>query len=214
MKLIRILVVDDHPMMREALCAALDAERDLSVIGEAANGQQAVQRALALRPDLVVMDLQLPLKDGVTAIAEIVAAAPSIRILAVTSATEDERVVAAVRAGAHGYLLKDAPREQFLRGVRQVAAGATFLPPEVAQMLARGLRQAPPSHAAQMLERLTAREQEVLALLGEGCSNHAIAERLQVSESTVRVHAHNIQSKLGLLDRGHLVAYAARQGQD
>jgi NarL family two-component system response regulator LiaR len=214
MSKIRVLVVDDHPMLREALVTAIEAEADLEVAGEAVNGQQAVEDARTLAPDVIVMDLFLPVKDGVTAIAEIMALNPEARILAITSSTEDERVLAAVQAGAAGYLLKDASRTLFLQGLRAVAAGKTFLPPEVAEKLARGVRQAGGERTEEASpEQLTRREQEILALLGEGLSNRAIADRLSLSESTVRVHVYNILGKLGLEDRGQAIVYALRKSQ-
>jgi DNA-binding NarL/FixJ family response regulator len=212
---IRVLVVDDHPMMREALCAALEAEPDLEVVGEATNGHQAVLRTLALKPDVIVMDLYLPGKDGVAAIAEIIARYPEARILVVTSSTEDEKVMAAVQAGAIGYLLKNAPRATFIHGVREVARGNSFMPPEVAAKLARQMcrRETGPAVPDDPVEPLTPREKEVLSLLGEGMSNHAIALTLSLSESTVRVHVYNILGKLGLEDRNQAIVYALRQSR-
>ncbi|NJN93492.1 MAG: response regulator transcription factor [Anaerolineales bacterium] len=210
---IRILLVDDHPMMREALRVVLEIEPAMQVVAEAADGQQAVQCALALQPDVIVLDLYLPVKDGVEAIAEILAQQPQARILAITSSTSDERVVAAIQAGAMGYLLKDASREEFLRGVREVAAGNTFLPPDVAAKLARGVRhsRSPLPQTEGLVEPLTPREQEVLALLSEGLSNRAIAGRLHLSGSTVRVHVSNILGKLGLENRNQAIVYVLRQ---
>jgi len=215
MNSIRVLVVDDHPMMREALCAALEAEPGLQVVGEATNGQQAVLRAAALEPDVIVMDLYLPGKDGVAAIGEIVARNPEARILVVTSSTEDEKVMAAVQAGAIGYLLKNAPRAEFIRGVREVARGNSFMPPEVATKLARQMcrSHAGPGALNEAIEPLTPREKEVLSLLGEGMSNHAIALALSLSESTVRVHVYNILGKLGLEDRNQAIVFALRQSR-
>ncbi|MEA4909072.1 MAG: response regulator transcription factor [Anaerolineaceae bacterium] len=210
----RILIVDDHPLLREALCAAIQAEPDMQVVGEASNGQQAVQEAMALKPDAVVMDLYLPVKDGVTAIKEIIAATPSARILAITSSTEDRQVVSAIQAGALGYLTKDASRAQFLQGLRQVASGKIFLPPEIAEKLARGVRQRPLQEEYPQPEPLTHREQEVMYLLGEGLSNRMIARKLQLSEATVRVHVFNILQKLGLTERGQAIVYAMRLRQE
>jgi NarL family two-component system response regulator LiaR len=213
MKPIRIMIVDDHPMMREALRAAIEVEPDMQVAGEAANGQQAVFDALTLRPDVIVMDLYLPVKDGVEAISEIVSQWPSARILAITSSNDDAKVVAAVEAGAIGYLLKDVSREQFLFGVREVARGETVLPPDVATRLARGIRRKHLANASdgESVRPLTRREREVLALLGQGLSNQAIAQQLVLSESTVRVHVYNILHKLSLADRNQAIVYALRQ---
>ncbi len=213
MKPIRILLVDDHPMMREALRVVLEIEPAMQVVAEAADGQQAIQYALTLQPDVIVLDLYLPVKDGIEVIAEILAQQPQACILAITSSTSDERVVAAIQAGAMGYLLKDASREEFLRGVREVAAGNTFLPPDVATKLARGVRhsRSPQPQNDGLVEPLTPREQEVLALLSEGLSNRAIAGRLHLSGSTVRVHVSNILGKLGLENRNQAIVYVLRQ---
>jgi RNA polymerase sigma factor (sigma-70 family) len=210
---LRVLIVDDHPMMRAALRAAVDAEPDLEVVGEAANGRQAVQQFRALRPAVTVMDLYLPSQDGLQATAEIVAADPAARILMLTSATEDSKVKVALQAGALGYVLKDAPPEEFLDGLREVASGRLFLPAAVAAKLAASLR--PDRHAQADLSQLalpalTPREREVLALLGEGLSNAAIAERLSLSESTVRVHLFHLLRKLNLEDRNQAIVYALK----
>jgi DNA-binding NarL/FixJ family response regulator len=202
---IRVLIVDDHPMMRTALAAAVEAEPDLEVAGEAVNGKQAAQRYLALRPDVTVMDLYLPLQDGLQATAEIIAADPAARIIFLTSSTEDSKVSAALQAGALGYLLKDAPREEFLEGVREVAAGRVFLPAAAASKLAPSLHPVEP--AAPATTSLTRREQDVLTLVGEGLSNAAIAHRLGLSEATVRVHLFNLLRKLGLEDRNQAIVY-------
>lgn len=207
---IRVLIVDDHPMMREALCAAIEAEADLEIAGQATNGVEAIKLAQALRPDVTVMDLYLPQVDGVEAIARILAGWPESRILVITSSSEDERVVAAVQAGAMGYMLKDAPRSQFIEGVREVAQGNRFLPPEVAEKLARGIRQTQAqSGVSAWLTLLTQRELEVLRLVGEGLSNPEIAQKLHLSDSTVRVHIANIMGKLELESRSQLVLFAA-----
>jgi DNA-binding NarL/FixJ family response regulator len=214
MQTIRILIVDDHPMMREAMRTAIEDEEDLELAGEAANGQQAILRALALKPDVIVMDLYLPGKDGVAASAEILASNPGARILIVTSSQEDEKVVAAIQAGARGYLLKDAPRRQFLQGIREVARGNLFLPPEIAEKLARGVRQDRLQEADRPPNTpLTRREQEVLVYLGEGLSNRAIADALSLSESTVRVHLYNLMGKLGLESRSQAIVYALGQSR-
>jgi DNA-binding NarL/FixJ family response regulator len=186
----------------------VDAEPDLTGAGEAANGRQAVQRYLALRPAVTVMDLYLPLQDGLQATAEIIAADPGARILFFTSSTEDSKVGAAMQAGALGYVLKDAPREEFLEGVRRVAAGRVFLPADSASKLAASLRPAEP--AAPAAANLTQREQAVLTLVGEGLSNAAIAHRLGLSEATVRVHLFRLLGKLGLQDRNQAIVYVQK----
>jgi len=217
MKKIRVLVVDDHPLMREALCAAIAAAADMEVAGEATNGQDAVEQVRALHPDVTVMDLLMPGMDGVEAIAAIHTELPRACILALTSSTEEGKVLAAVQAGALGYLLKDAPREELLRAIREVGRGNEYLPSRVALKLMRSVRRAsalatvPSGEMSddRPIERLTARQKEVLGLLGLGLSNREIAERLVVSEVTVRSHIHSILGRLGLESRSQAVVYAA-----
>jgi DNA-binding NarL/FixJ family response regulator len=207
-----VLVVEDHPMMSEALCTTVACEPDLEVIGHASNGQQAVEMALRLLPDVLVMDLNLPVKDGITAISEIMRAEPGMRILAITSSTEESRVLAAVEAGVLGYLLKDAARDEFLRTLREVAHGRTCLPPAVAAKLARGVRLSTQGPAVDVIaDTLTSREQEVLGLVGTGLSNRKIAAQLCLSEVTVRVHVRNILQKLGFEERGEAIMYAMQR---
>jgi len=220
MSQIRVLVVDDHPLMREALGAAILADPDMAVVGEAASGQQALQLALSLRPDVVVMDLLMPGMDGLQAIAAIRSEIPDALILALTSSTEEGKVLAAVQAGALGYLLKDARREQLIEAIRQVSQGNPYLPPAVALKLLESVRQPPAETQPPATERpadppaagLTSRQRAVLALLGQGLSNREIAGRLVISEATVRSHVYHILGRLGLANRSRAVAYAARQG--
>lgn len=216
---IRVLVVDDHPLMREALRAAIEAEADMEVVGEAANGREAVDQARALQPDVIVMDLLMPGVNGLEAIAAIRAEFPEALILALTSSTEESKVLAAVQAGALGYLLKDARREELLQAIREVSQGNAYLSPQVALKLVHSVRQPrpdtppPPREPAggPSTQRLTARQKEVLNLLGQGLSNQEIAETLVVSEATVRSHIYHILGKLGVGSRSQAVAYAVRQ---
>jgi DNA-binding NarL/FixJ family response regulator len=207
---IRVLVVDDHPLMRDALASALQGESDLVVAGLASNGQQALQSYLALRPDVVIMDLMMPVRDGVSATADILAHDAEARILVLTSAVGDERVVQALAAGAQGYLLKDAEREQILDGVRRVASGELFLPPESAGKLVRALQHSGGA-AASPVSFLSPRQLDVLALAAGGLSDTQIAGRLVLSESTVRVHFHHIIEKLGVADRTAAIAWYEQQ---
>ena len=208
----RILVADDHPLMREALCAAIEDEADLEVIGTAANGGEAVEKTRALKPDVIVMDLLMPRKSGLEAIAEIRAENPDAQILALTSSTEDEMVLAAIHAGVLGYLLKDCEPGQVLEAIRQVGNGNSFLPPSIAVKLANGIRRERKPSAPAPIEPLTERERAVLKLIGQGASNRDIAQKLILTEGTVRTHVHNILGKLGLKNRNQIILYAVREG--
>jgi NarL family two-component system response regulator LiaR len=207
MSLIRILIVDDHPLMRSALRAVFETETDMQVAGEAINGRQAVELALASRPDVVVMDLLMPVCDGLSAIAALRQESPDIRILALTSSTDDRKVEAALQAGALGYLLKDVQRAELVQAVREVALGRVYLPPAVTGQLVRRVRH-PAMAPNGPDEPLTEREREVLGLLARGCTNREIAEAMCVSEGTARTHVHNILRKLGLKHRGQAILYA------
>ncbi len=209
---IRILVVDDHPMMREALCAAIQDEEDMQVIGEATNGIEAVHQARALAPDVTIMDMFLPGKSGLEAIAEIKAQDPAARILVLTSSTDENMVLAAVQAGVLGYLLKDSHRVQLLQAIRSVSQGQSFLSPDVAQKLASGVRRQGKQATPPPVEPLTDRERQVLKLIGQGASNREIAQKLSLTEGTVRTHVHNILGKLGLANRNQALLYAVREG--
>ncbi len=211
MSLIRILVVDDHPLMRAALRAVFETEPDMQVAGEAANGQQAIEQALALRPDVVVMDLLMPVRDGLSAIAALRQENPDARILALTSSTDDDKVAAALQAGALGYLLKDVQRAELAQAVREIAQGRVYLPPCVADKLIRQVRRQPGA-ASTSAEPLTERERQTLDLLATGCSNREIAEALDVSEGTARTHVHNLLHKLGLKNRGQAILHALQHG--
>lgn len=209
---IRIFVVDDHPLMREALCMAIEDETDMQVIGEASNGEDAVKQWRTLKPDVTVMDLFMPRQGGLEAIAEIKRSEPNARILALTSSTDEAMVLAAVQAGVLGYLMKDSQREELLQAIREVSHGNTFLPPAIALKLANSVREQQKEKPAPPVEPLTEREQEVLGLIGQGASNKEIAQRLNVSEGTVRTHVHNLLGKLGLTNRNQAILYAIREG--
>ncbi len=210
--LLRVLVVDDHPLMREALCAAIEDELDMQVAGEAANGVEAVQKARALHPDVTVMDLFLPKESGLEAMAEIKAADPQARFLVLTSSAEEETVFAAIQAGALGYLLKDSKRLELLQAIREVGQGNSYLSPDVAVKLANGVRRRGKPSAPPLVEPLTDREHQVLKWVGQGASNREIAQRLSLTEGTVRTHVHNILGKLGLINRNQAILYAVSQG--
>lgn len=215
---INVLIVDDHPLMREALAAAFESEPDFVVCGTAANGQEALQRYMELRPQVVIMDLMMPVRDGISAIADILSFDPDARILVLTSAVGDERIIPALVAGAQGYLLKDAERPQILEGVRRIAAGEIFLPPEATSRLVRALQQetnapgkpASPGPGEPHRQTLSQRQLNVLALAAGGLSDEQIADRLVLSGSTVRVHLHHIIQKLGVADRAAAIAWYAQ----
>lgn len=201
---IRILVVDDHPVVREGLAAILATQPDFEVAGEAGSGAEAVLRAASLAPDVVLMDLEMPGVDGVEAIRRLRERDPGVRVVVLTAFDTDERIVAAIRAGAQGYLLKGAPRADIFRAVRVVREGGSLIEPLVASKLLRRVREDP--------DELTAREREVLALLARGLPNRDIAAALFVAERTVKFHVSSILAKLGAANRTQAVARARERG--
>ena len=205
-------------MMREALQTALADEKDMRVIGEASNGMEGVQSAAKLAPDVIIMDLLMPVMNGLEAIAEIRAANPQAKILVSTSLEDEEKVFAAIQAGALGYFPKTAPRPYLLEAIRKVADGIPYLPAGIAQKLFNGIRKlkTPSTVRSAIEEPLTSRQEEILALLGEGRSDQEIARTLHLEEATVRSHVHRILQRLGLESRAQIVAYAngRRRPQD
>jgi len=201
---IRLLVVDDHPVVRAGIVGLLAGEPDLEVVGEAADGAQACDLAAALQPDVVLMDLRMPVMDGTTATERILAATPTVRVVVLTTYETDADILRAVEAGATGYLLKDTPRDDLVAAVRAVAGGETVLAPSVARRLVAGVRNA--------AERLTARELEVLAAVARGGSNAQIGVELFISEATVKTHLLRIFAKLGVDDRTRAVTVALERG--
>jgi len=206
---IRLLIADDHALVREGMQALMATEPDIQVVGTAADGVEVVTQTLALRPDVVLMDLMMPRQDGIEAIGQIRRQLPEARILVVTSFSQDDKVFPAIKAGALGYLLKDASPQELLLAIRTVHRGESFLHPTIAGRLIRELNRpaAPPA-----ADPLTEREREVLVLLAHGLSNQEIADRLVLGESTVRSHVSNILSKLHLSSRMQAALYALRQG--
>jgi DNA-binding NarL/FixJ family response regulator len=210
---IRILVVDDHPVVRQGLRAFLGTRQGMAVVGEAGDGEAAVAEAARLRPDVILMDLVMPGTDGLAAIGRIREADPEARILVLTSFASAEQVVPAVRAGAAGYLLKDAAPEEVETAIRAVWRGEGLLDSQVtAAVLAEVARPGGRGPDDEALAALTPREREVLGLLAEGLTNAQLARRLVVSEKTVKTHVSSILAKLRLADRTQAALFAARLG--
>ncbi len=204
---IRVLIVDDHAVVRTGLRVFFDLQPDIEVVGEAADGSEGVAMARRLEPDVILMDLLMPNMDGITAIARVKAERPETEIVTMTSFIEEDKVTAALEAGASGYVLKDAEAEEVAAAVRAAFAGEVHLDPAVARLLAQRmrLRKAPQD---EMAEPLTEREKDVLNLLGQGMSNKEIATRLFITERTARTYVSNILGKLGLASRTQAALYA------
>ena len=214
--MIRVVIADDHELMRGGLRAMLGAQEDLEVVGEAADGAEAVEQALSLRPDVVIMDIRMPRVDGIEATRRLAAhGAGAPRVLVLTTFDLDEYVWEALRAGAGGFMLKDAPPRQLAEAVRTVAAGESLLAPAVTRRLVERFVRTPPAGGAAQRERfaeLTERELEVLGLVARGLSNGEIAGSLFLSEATVKTHVTRILGKLGLRDRVQAVVLAYETG--
>ena len=216
---IRVLIVDDHAMVRRGMRDFLDLHDDLEVVGEAANGVEALAQTAALLPDVVVMDLLMPDLDGIAATAELKRRQPEVEVVAITSFIEEDRITAALEAGASGFLLKDAEADDLAGAIRSAHAGEVYLDPAVAGIVARRMRGGAATGRAGAgrppgLDDLTARERDVLACLARGLSNRAIAEELGMAERTARTHVSNILAKLGLASRTQAALFAVDHRAD
>ena len=212
---IKILIVDDHPVVRDGLNAVLETQPDFEVIGEAGDGQEAVAQVERLRPDVVLLDLDMPGLDGLGALQQIMKQRPETKVIIFTVFDTDERILTAVQAGAQGYLLKgDAPRNEIFRAVRTVYGGGALLQPVVAGKLLRQVQTqtAPNGPDQSEVEELTEREQDVLELIGQGMANKEIAQKLVISERTVKFHVSAILAKLGAGNRTEATRIAAQRG--
>jgi len=214
---IRVLIVDDHAMVRRGMRDFLDLHDDLEVVGEATDGDGALEAAATLHPDVVVMDLLMPGLDGIAATAQIKARHPAIEVVAITSFIEEDRITAAIEAGASGFLLKDAEADDLAAAIRAAHAGEVYLDPAVAGMVARRMRSGASQRAsgqdgASAVDRLTGRERDVMACLARGLSNQAIATELGMAERTARTHVSNILAKLGLTSRTQAALFAVEHG--
>jgi NarL family two-component system response regulator LiaR len=207
---IRILIADDHAVVREGLRALIETKPDMELVGEAADGVEAVSKARSLHPDVTLLDIVMPRQDGITSIREIKRENPDARILVLTSFAEDEQIFPAIKAGALGYLLKDSSPQELLQAIRDVHAGKASLHPTIALKMIREFSQ--PSDLPPTEEPLTAREMDVLKLVARGFSNQEIADRLMISERTAGTHVSNILNKLHLANRTQAALYALREG--
>lgn len=203
---IKVLLVDDHSVVRQGLRMFLNLEEGLEVVGEAENGAEALERIGELSPDVVLMDLMMPVMDGIEAIEKAKAQYPDVELVALTSVLEDRSVVKAVKAGAIGYLLKDTEAEELCKSIKAAAAGKVQLSPEASTRLMKALQSGDP------LEELTEREMETLIALSQGKSNKDIADELFVTEKTVKTHVSNVLGKLGVKSRTQAALYAWQTG--
>ena len=204
--MIRVVVVDDHGVLRDGLAGVIAAETDMELVGTAADGAQAVASCRSAAPDVVLMDLEMPVMDGIEATRAILADAPATAVLVLTSFSDRRRITGALDAGAVGYLLKDASADEVVRGIRTAAAGGSPLDPRAARSLLEA------KNAPDPLGGISPREREVLALLLEGMPNKLIARRLEISEKTVKSHLTSIFRQIGVTDRVQAILWAERQG--
>lgn len=203
-KTIGLLIADDHPMLRQGLSAALSAEPDIDVLGEAKDGLEAEEKAIRLKPDVIIMDVYMPNRDGLSSLISIKKALPNIKVLLFTVSDREEDLLKAIRFGADGYILKKSDITDVLQTVRKIARGETALPPYIAQKLMKDMMEKKSGF------ELSAREKEVLDLLGEGLTNAEIAERLTISYATVGSYVYRLLQKLHLKNREEAIVYAIK----
>lgn len=208
---IRVFIADDHPVVRQGLEILIESQPDMILIGQAQNGEEAIQKAIELKPDVIVMDLMMPVKNGLVAIEEIMRYGLETEILILTSFPKDEMVILAIEAGANAVMLKDSPPDQLLNAIRLVFEGETALHPMIAQKLMSKVRQSA-KQAPPLGESLTPREIDVLKCLAQGLSNRDIASKLSISTRTVTTHVRNILDKLGFSNRTQAALYAVEKG--
>jgi DNA-binding NarL/FixJ family response regulator len=214
-KSIRILLVDDQTMFRDGMRVLLSTQPDFQIVGEAADGEQAIHKAAALHPDVVLMDLRMPVLDGAAATRRLRAAQPNVRVIVLTTFNEDAAIFDGLRAGATGYLLKDAPTEKLYEAIRAAARGESFLQPSVASRVVAEfarLSERPPDASQALVDPLSTRELEILRLLAGGSTNREIALQLFIAEGTVKNHVTNIFSKLDVTDRTRAAIKARELG--
>ncbi len=209
--MIRVLLVDDQSIIREGLCSLLQAKQDIEVVGEAENGKLAIEQALVLQPDVVLMDVRMPIMDGVAAIRNLQQKAPNIKVLVLTTFDDDDYITQAMKFGAKGYLLKDTPSEELAQAIRAVNKGYTQMGPGLFEKV---ITATPSVEIPPEFEQLTPREKEVLQLIAKGLNNREIAGKLFISERTVKNHVNSILSRLNLRDRTQAAIFASRLSHD
>ena len=209
---IRILIADDHAVVREGLHAVLSSESDMEVVGEAATGKEVIERAAELRPDVILADIQMPDVNGIEATRRILGVNPDVGVVILTMFEDDDSVFSAMRAGARGYVLKGAPPSEILKVLRAVAGGEAHFGPEIAKRLMDFFSAPKPTSSEQAFPELTAREREILDLIAQGHSNAKIAARLFLSPKTVGNHISHIFTKLQVADRAHAIVRAREAG--
>jgi DNA-binding NarL/FixJ family response regulator len=216
---IKLLLADDHAMVRKGLQMFLSTQSDLCIVGEASNGQEAIDRTNELSPDMILMDLHMPILDGIEVTKQLKQSHPNVKVIVLTSFSDEDHVLPAIRAGAKGYLLKDIEPDELVRAIRRVWQGQVELHPDAAVRLMNLLSTQDADHnnedtAASRLAELTKREMEVLRLIAAGKSNKEIGDRLTITEKTVKTHVSHVLDKLGLADRTQAAIFAVKHGLD